>query len=241
MKKILITALMLIITALMPVSRAGAEDMPGERISISADMSKAPAGSAYIDILGRISPDSSYYTSFNPDGAPYVQTSINGDMTVSVSKDSPIAAYNEDGYMSLSLHYKGTSGMTVAAKNGEFAEGEFVIAIDAADKEIQSINDLYKKFGRFKAAYISSDGNILGVTDVAVSTLTNEEMHAMKLSGSNAVYELHSKSADNAKRLQDPVGLLSMGVYVMFLIMLVALGVIVIRNIWRFIKQMRKK
>ena len=129
-------------------------------------------------------------------------------------------------------------------ENGNFLEEEYIIENIPESKKIKepvNMNTVYKKFGRFRCAYISENGEVLGVTDTAVSTLAEDENNILTVSGTAAEYRFHSDNADMAKRLKTPAGILSLGAYVLFFIMIIALGVIVIRNLWKFIRQMQKK
>ena len=204
-----------------------------DSIEIFFDAGKAPAGTAYIDLLGRISADSEQYTGFNDDGVP-----LFSDKKADITPASPIALYDTDGYMSLPLHFKGLSVTINTDSSGNFL-AEHIIVTGSGD--ITDAAAVYRKFGRFKAAYVSANGEVLGVTDTAASSLINEDIRKLTISGSTAKYEFHSDNAETAKRLQSPTGVISLGVFVMFFIMLIALGIIVIRNIWRFIRKMQKK
>ncbi len=204
-----------------------------DSIDIYFEAGKAPAGTAYIDLLGRMTPDSEHYTGFNDEGVPLFSDK-KGDITPA----SPIALYDTEGYMSLPLHFKGLTVTVDTDGSGNFLSEHITVT---GNGDISDAAAVYRKFGRFRAAYVSAKGEVLGVTDTAVSTLVNEDMRKLTVRGTTAEYEFHSDSAETAKRLQSPTGIISLGIYVMFLIMLIALGIIVIRNIWRFIRKMQKK
>ena len=237
MKKAIIAAFIVFVISLAAgINTVYAEAPANDSIHIYADTSDMPPGTAYIDLLGKISPESEYYTTFNESAAISVSDGTDTKAIV-IDASSPVVSYNEDGYMSLSAHFRYFSSISVTGMGSE----EMFSILPVSGKDEMNIAAFYKKFGRFRAAYVSASGEILGVTDTAQSVLTNEEIYKMKLDGTTAVFEFHSDSADNAKRLQDPVGMISLVVFVMFFIMLIALGIIVIRNIWRFIRQMQKK
>ena len=64
--KTLYTVLCALLMMLFPPFTAHAEETAGtDSVIITFDMSGAPAGTAYVDILGKISPDSEYYTEHN--------------------------------------------------------------------------------------------------------------------------------------------------------------------------------
>ena len=220
-----------------------------DSILISFDMSEAPKGTAYVDILGKISPESEYYTDmqdcclpvFAAEGADS-ETARN--TPADITADSDIAAYDTDGYMSLSLHFRYGSALYIRTdENGKVLEEEYVIRnIPESRKKTEAVNTafLYKKFGRFRCAYISGNGEVLRVTDTAVSTLVEDERNTLTARGNDAEYRFHSDNADMAQRLKTPTGILSLGAYVLFYILIIALGIIVIRNLWKFIKMRRK-
>lgn len=242
--KTLFTVLCALLMMLFPPFTAHAEETADtDSVIITFDMSGAPAGTAYVDILGKISPDSEYYTELQDTCLP-VFSSDDTDDPVNISADTEIAAYNADGYMSLSLHFRYGSALYIRAdENGKVLEEEYVIQdIPKGKKNKEAVNTglLYKKFGRFRCAYISAAGEVLEVTDTAVSTLVEDERNTLTAKGNAAEYKFHSDNADMAHRLKTPTGILSLGAYVLFYILIIALGIIVIRNLWKFIKMRRK-
>ncbi|MBQ5331248.1 MAG: hypothetical protein J6F31_08370 [Oscillospiraceae bacterium] len=246
MKKNIVPAVITAFFLLIPsVFCAAAENKPEEDLMIvSFEPVTLPLGTAYIDILGKISPESEYYTENSEFVLEAVSAGSDGESTKtdapSFPADSEISLYSEDGYMSLSRHYSGTSEVVLEINEMGLPAKEYFSFADKSGT-IGGMSGIYKKFGRFKAAYVSAEGKVLGVTEAAESRLTDKEFSNLSVSGDTAVYEFYSENAANAKKLSDPVGLLSMAVFALFFIMLIALGVIVIRNIWRFIRQMQKK
>ncbi len=244
MKRKVITALLFILFLLLP-NTVKAEDT--DCIKIYADTSMMPADTAYIDILGRISPDSGYYTPFNEAYAPVMfkaddDTNSDGTAISDINENSSIAKYNEDGYMSLGTHLKYSSRINVYTdESGRFTGETFEFAFAGADKEVGDMNAVYKKFGRFKAAYVSADGKVLGVTDIAASELSEESVRSLTLDGTSAVYRFYSDKAGNMNTLKDPAALTSLAVVVMFFIMIIALGIIIIRNLAVIFGKIKRK
>ena len=68
------------------------EAAPTGSMSIAFDAEKAPKGTAYMDILGKISEESEFYTPFNEKCLP---------QCADITAESDIALYSEEGYMSL--------------------------------------------------------------------------------------------------------------------------------------------
>ena len=106
-------------------------------------LENAPADAVYFDILIEITPQDEEYSAFN-------------SQQNAISADSQIALYNEDGYMSLSFHYKKL----------EYADMEIIYPYFRMDYYNQSIDKVSQTI---KVALLDRNGNILQISD-AIST-----------------------------------------------------------------------
>ncbi len=142
-------------------------------IGIEIKYRNAPEGTAYVDVLGKIDSSDENYTDFNVvpqnlifrnDGAVVTD----GD-PLDIDENSEIARYNEDGYMSLSIHSKDFRYLDVND------DGSCRIVL----------NDSLKKF---KLAYVGKHGEILGVTKKASHVCDPNEFDNITANGDKAVY-----------------------------------------------------
>lgn len=140
----------------------------------------APDDTAYVDILVKIPESSEDYTEFNElkrppqkfmgfrevteaveseTGEIFSQTRrVSEYEDVLITPESEIAKLNEDGYVSLSLHCKGVQG---------FQKADYSTQLVLTEQSEFDIEEIYKRYGNFKAAYVGDDGKVLKITDSA--------------------------------------------------------------------------
>ena len=143
MKKIFLIAFFVIALCVSAVTVSANAPAPPSYFYCTAQ--NAPEGTVYMDILIELDPQNNQYTEFNIGNAP------NG-----INAESPIAAYNEDGYMSLSFHYAGVSS-DMEVESPLFRMGSVGQSIDNVSKTV-------------KAVFLDKDGNILKISEVVDTT-----------------------------------------------------------------------
>lgn len=160
--------------------------------------SNAPEGTAYLDILIKLPENSEDYVDFAEwKECPKILIDVrevteavdhgNGNFSektkrepiyedVNITFDSDIVKYSEDGYISLSAHYRGCKGFT---SHYDINEDKSVCSISldmgnagmpGADFDLcpDDFWKISKRYGDLKAAYVDKDGKVLGVTNAAI-------------------------------------------------------------------------
>ncbi|MBQ8967205.1 hypothetical protein [Ruminococcus sp.] len=140
--------------------------------------SNAPEGTAYMDILVKMKTDDQNYVEFNQ--AP---VSPEGE-TLDITAESEIAEYNEDGYVSLSVHHKKTESFVLGS-------GEDLMTMHSTKQVSSDFIDLSIAYGDFKAAYVDENGNILGVTKASVTEYSTATPYGFKADGDSLIYQRH--------------------------------------------------
>lgn len=147
------------------------------------NIENAPEGTAYLDILVKMKPTSDNYVDFAEWEMPpkiltgwseeaYIEQGRDGNehtktklepiwKELNITPDSEIARYNDNGYVSLSVHLKGCKGFYYYA----FQSKEIVnrLVWDGLRGDLY-LTKLIKQYGKFKAAYVGENGEVLGVT-----------------------------------------------------------------------------
>ena len=142
MKKLVATvcfSLLLCMTAITAYANA-----PAPPNHFYCNIENAPQNAAYLDILIEITPHNDEYSAFN-------------SQENNISADSQIALYNENGYMSLSFHYKNISRADMGIAYPYFIMDYYNQSIDKISPTI-------------KAVILDKEGNILQISD-AISTV----------------------------------------------------------------------
>lgn len=171
--------------------------------SFKADVSwaDAPEGTAYLDILIQLPEGSPEYTQFNAPprriskgyldkagNAVYEYESLN------IDEGSEIALYSEDGYVSLTCHYRGLRLMTVngSDKDGYYKQVRQELALyrDSRFDLTHDITELYEKYGSFKAAYVDENGKVLGVTSECEAIYNAHEPYALVADGDKLTFRI---------------------------------------------------
>lgn len=160
----------------------------------------APENTAYVDILIKLPENSEDYVDFakwenppqlNPigykevteqefDSSGNVVHTITRTVTVyekelSITPDSEIAKLNADGYVSLSVHYAGSRGFRGTELNLSVHGGSDIV-------------DIKKRYGKFKAAYVDENGNVLGITKAARTRYNPKEASSFSAKGDKLIF-----------------------------------------------------
>lgn len=170
--------------------RFGAKDV--SYISLYYD--NAPSGTCYMDVLIKNEPDDEYYTDFNApprilkgtkvDKTKYIRENIYSDLPVTA--DSEIARYNDEGYISASLH--------LSNAKMEISSDEYVASIGESEPcSSLSFHDidsgwLYEKYRDAKIAYVDENGNILSVSKKAKKDWDLDKGYAFMADGNNLTF-----------------------------------------------------
>lgn len=126
----------------------------------------APENTAYVDILVKL-----------PEGSEdYVDFAEWKYKEVSIAPDSEIAKLNDDGYVSLSVHYAGCEGFS-----------DSYLRLDNYGSEITTIK---KRYGSFKAAYVDENGNVLGITKKARTRYDPQKPSSFSADGDTLIFTI---------------------------------------------------
>lgn len=94
------------------------------------------------------------------------------------SHDSEIAKLNDDGYVSMNIYYRGFIGFS--------ERGQLLM-----DYDIKTVS---KRYGRFKAAYVDSSGNVLKITKASRTRYAPKEPSGFSLNGDTLTFTRSSPS-----------------------------------------------
>lgn len=151
-KTLLLFIVIMIFSSLITPLYAAYADSPPPPGCFYSFVTNTASNVKYTDILIKISKDSKYYTDLNTSNA-----SVCG-----FNSSTPIAAYNQDGYVSISLHCK-----NLRSRPGIFQEELGLcgmVEFDNSNMPISAITD------SIRIALLDKDGNVLKVSD-AVSVI----------------------------------------------------------------------
>lgn len=134
----------------------------------------APEGTAYIDPLVKLDEIDERYIDFTSPPQMLVNVRLeeyDGGgredwvfQHLNVTEDSEIARLRRDGFVSLSLHY------TPHAFVQFDAEKRMYLVLNGNNTDI---NEIFERFGGFRAAYVDENGSVLGVTEPAARVYDN--------------------------------------------------------------------
>lgn len=152
---------------------------------IDLEYSDAPEGTAYIDLLAKIKEDDESYTDFNISPGRFVRKEVVNGNTESVyeklpiDKNSEIAKYCENGYVSLSIHSKDIESFKIYRD---------IHGYDALEIKYHTA-DFYSKYKKFKIAYVGENGEVLKITSKAGKRYSNfSKPNAFVANGKRAVF-----------------------------------------------------
>lgn len=177
MKKISAILIAMVMAALLPLS-AFAEGTGAKFFDLDLEFENAPEGTYFIDLLVDMDETDSNYTEFNEPNTSKDRGYSNVYILHYIGKDSEIAEYNVDGYVSFALHNKLCKGFFEHDK----ALPRFHIELDCTPDE------LFEMY-HWKAAYVDDKGNVLGVTDICQKNGKN--CNRLRANGSELEYYEH--------------------------------------------------
>ena len=150
-----ILALMIFSFLITPLYTAYADSPPPPSYFYSY-VSKADSNVKYTEILVKISKSSKYYTDLN----------TSNSAAYGFNKSTPIVAYNQDGYVSVSFHYiKVHADPSILTADSRICE---IIELTTSGQPINTLTD------SIKIALLDKSGNVLKVSNaVSVKPTAN--------------------------------------------------------------------
>lgn len=157
--------------------------------------STVPEGTEYVDILVKMPKDSSEYRSFNVKPRRIQKGYLDEEgktvyeyTDISIDEQSEIAKYDNDGYISLTVHSSYVRMLTI---NSNGIGGNYKKAMQTLELYSGTgIEDIYKKYGSFKAAYVGKYGEVLKVTDSFDTEYDNADSYAFIINGDRLTLRL---------------------------------------------------
>ncbi len=147
----------------------------------------APEGTLYLDPLIKLSISDPNYTEFS--AAPVIEDHTGEGTTttpVAIDTDSEITKLVDDGYVSMSLHFKGSSGVQIVKHKGS---PEVRLSCDWFDRECDY--DQFQKYcKKLKAAYVDENGRVLKITNVSKTTYDPLEPPALIADGDRLTHRI---------------------------------------------------
>ena len=143
----------------------------------SIDFENVPENTAYVDILVKLPESSADYVDFAEWDSP--PQALAGYEDIMITPDSEIAKLNDNGYVSLSVHYRGCMGFS---ETGQLLLNDDIITVS-------------KRYGQFKAAYADSSGNVLDITKVSRTRFDPKEPSGFIVSGDKLTFTKSSPSS----------------------------------------------
>ena len=141
------------------------EKWPG--VYLQVEHMNAPEETAYVDILVKMDDEDSNYVDFTRPPRQFEGEIIGGQegyIDLPITRESEIAKWNEDGYVSLTLHHKDVHELRIDEwyENGE---GSFIATHESLDIYGSFRMDIYAEYDNVKVAYVDEEGKVLKVTD----------------------------------------------------------------------------
>jgi len=167
---------------------------------LSVEYVNAPKGTVYVDVLVKMDQKDENYVEFNVAPRLYLnQVEVDGKTEfkyadiVNLTKDSEIAKYHEDGFMSLTIH---------SLEAEEFTKFEMMAWVDPGPnicREELKINlrgsavELINKYKRVKIAYVDSNGEILRVARVSNKVSNKKLRDGFKIYADGDTVRIYAK------------------------------------------------
>ena len=189
-KVILSSAIIIVLPVVFFITFLGVLGKDFDDRTISVEFENAPENTAYVDILIKLPESSSDYVKFKGSGSP----------------DSEIARLNDDGYVSMSTHFR---RCVYLSESGQ---------LYLHDDDIITVS---KRYGRFKAAYVDSSGNVLKVTKASRTRYAPKEPCGFALNGDTLTFTKSSPSQLQITLLivsiiGEPLAIIALTVFIVF-------------------------
>ena len=188
-KVILIAAIIIVLPVVFIITLTGVWGENFDDRTLSVEFENAPENTAYVDILIKLPESSSDYVKFKGHGSP----------------DSEIARLNDDGYVSMSTHYR---SFICFSESGQLWLNDDIITVS-------------KRYGRFRAAYVDSSGNVLKVTKKSRTRYAPKEPSGFALNGDKLVFTRSSPSPLQIilliiSLIGEPLAIITLTVFIVF-------------------------
>lgn len=195
MKKTLCCALILLISLLfIPALKIYALDYDPRKMTLGFE--NAPEGTVYIDALVKMDTDDENYVELTVPPKRFLREYVENGNTrweyenLNIDGESEIAKLNSDGYISMSLHYKYSSGVEILDnKNLEqniFENVPSFLILSGSE----TVVELHKRYGDFKAAYVDENGRVLGITDVSRTKYNPKGAYGIFANGDHLTFQI---------------------------------------------------
>lgn len=169
--KVILIAAIIVLPIVFFITFAGILGEDYNDCTPSIKFENAPENTAYVDILVKLPESSVNYVDFAKwDSPPYEN--------ITITPDSEIAKLNDNGYVSLSVHYRGFIDFP---KTGQLLLND-------------DINTVRKRYGRFKAAYVDSSGNVLKITKTSRTRFDPKNPSGFIVNGDKLTFRKSSPS-----------------------------------------------
>ncbi|MBD5114931.1 MAG: hypothetical protein HDT46_06955 [Ruminococcaceae bacterium] len=195
MKKILCSAFVFLILFLcIPTSKIYALDFDPYRFMLGFE--NAPEGTVYIDVLIKMDTDDENYVLFTVPPKRLLREYIENGNTqweyenLNIDSDSEIAKFNSDGYISMSLHYRYVSELEILDNKNSldniYENVPSLLKLDGGEK----VEELNKRYGDFKAAYVDENGKVLGITVVSRTKYNHKGGYGIFGNGDHLTFQI---------------------------------------------------
>lgn len=160
-----------------------------DRSMLSIGYENAPKETAYVDILVKMNSEDPSYVEFMIPPQRFVKKYIDENGTeqpeyvnMHITAESEIAKWNDEGYVSLTLHHKDVKELQVGEPSGACYE---TLYIDG-----YFLEDIYRKYGKVRVAYVDDDGNVLKVTDKSMKKYIGWKSDSLVVNGDTVVFQI---------------------------------------------------
>ena len=173
------------------------EGMPADPFYLNAE--HMPEGTYYIDILAEKEKIGDDYVDFT--APPFYINDSHEIVYLDITPESGIAKYDAGGYVSLMLHRRNSETEIISAgremhQDMKFYSREYHTYKDSVDGEyfdvLVNADEIYKKYGKFRIAFVDRSGNIIGVTENNKIGYTLDGIGSFDIDGENAVYTAYN-------------------------------------------------
>lgn len=168
----------------------GGEKWPG--IHLRFEPMNAPKETAYVDVLIKMDDEDPNYVDFTMSPKRFKEEYIDGCgwheeyVELPITSESEIAKWNEDGYVSLTLHHKDIREFKIKERY-EKEDGSYVTIIEGLDVIGR---DIYGKYHNVKAAYVDEEGNVLKVTEKSTRKYIGDDSYYLVVDGDSVVFKI---------------------------------------------------
>lgn len=164
------------------------ERWPG--IHLRFEPMNAPKETAYVDVLIKMDDEDPNYVDFTMSPKRLKEEYIDGwheeYVELPITGESEIAKWNEDGYVSLTLHHKGIREFKIKERY-EKEDGSYVTTIEDLDVIGR---DIYGKYHNVKAAYVDEEGNVLKVTEKSTRKYIGDNSYYLVVDGDSVIFKI---------------------------------------------------